>query len=73
MRIRNFKTKWQKWSVGQVIAVLVCFPWHEKLLAPLIATPNEDTQFEDKVTKGRKGKIYATGYIRHSFVTNWKK
>ena len=23
---------------------------------PLIATPNEDTQFEDKVTKGEKGK-----------------
>ena len=30
------------------------FPWQEKLVAPFIATPNEDTQFEDEVTKGRK-------------------
>ena len=40
----------------------------------LIATPNEDTQLEDEVIKGRKGKGYATGYnISHSFVTNWTK
>jgi hypothetical protein len=39
----------------------------------LIATPNEDTQLEDEVTKGRKGKSYATGYKSHLFVTNWTK
>ncbi len=33
-----------------------CFPWQEKLVATLIATPNEDTQFEDEVTKREKGK-----------------
>ena len=32
------------------------FPWQEKLVAPLIATPNEDKQFEDEVTKREKGK-----------------
>jgi len=32
------------------------FPWQEKLVAPLIATPNEDTQLEDKVTKREKRK-----------------
>ena len=37
-----------------------------------ILTPNEDTQFlDDEVTKGRKGKSYATGYTSHLFVTNW--
>ena len=44
-------------------------PWQEKLFAPLIATPNEDTQFEDKATKGEKGK--GLRYRLHkSFVCN---
>ena len=42
----------------------------------MIATPNEDTQFKDKVTKERNGKNYATGYISHLFVainsTDWE-
>jgi hypothetical protein len=39
------------------------FPWQEKRVAPLalIATPNVDAQFEDKVKKERKGQNYATG------------
>ena len=45
------------------------FPWQEKLVVPLIATPNEDTQFEDKVTKREKRK--GLRYMLHkSFVCN---
>ena len=39
------------------------FPWQEKLVAPLIATPDEDTQFRrlsDKRKEGNQKK--ATGY-----------
>ncbi len=36
---------------------------------------NEDTQFEDKVTKREKGKglRYIQATISHSFVRKWKK
>ena len=45
------------------------FPWQEKLLAPLIATPNEDTQLEEKVIKREKRK--GLRYRQHkSFVCN---
>ena len=38
------------------------FPWQEKLVAPLIATPNVAMQFEDKVTEKGRERSYATGY-----------
>ena len=45
------------------------FPWQEELVAPLIATPNDDAQFEDKVTKREKKK--GLRYRLHeSFVCN---
>ena len=43
---------------GEVLAnsqVSSFFPWQEKLVVPLIATPNGDMQCEDRVTK-KKGK-----------------
>ena len=45
------------------------FPWQEKLVAPLIATSNWDTQFEDEVTikEKRKGLRYR---LHKSFVCN---
>ncbi len=39
------------------------FSWEEKLVAPLIATPNVDRAIEDK-TDGQKS--YATGYTCNS-------
>ena len=45
------------------------FPWQEKLVAPLIATPNKDTQFEDKVTKRETGKGLPCR-LHKSFVCN---
>ena len=49
--------------------VNLAFPWQEKLVAPLIATPNDDMQFEDEVTKREKGK--GLRYRQHkSFVCN---
>ncbi len=39
------------------------FSWEEKLVAPLIATPNVDKAVEDK--NGRQ-KSYATGYTCNS-------
>jgi hypothetical protein len=34
---------------------------------------SSDHLFSEKWQKGRKGNGYATGYISHSFVTNWTK
>ena len=52
-----------------VSSIYVHFPWQEKLVAPLIATPNGDTQLEDKVKKREKGK--GLRYRQHkSFVCN---
>ena len=48
----------------------VIFPWQEKLVAPLIATSNEDTQFEDEVTKREKGKGLRYSLHIKSFVCN---
>ena len=41
-------------------------PWQAKLVVLLIATLNKDMRIEDKVTKGRKGKGYATSYASHT-------
>ena len=38
-------------KVTTQLAAKVTFPWQEKLVVPLIATPNGDMQCEDRVTK----------------------
>jgi hypothetical protein len=67
IRATNIKknTQIKKWSFCKRIPVLVQrnhFSWEEKLVAPLIATPNVDRAIEDK-KDGKKATLQATRVI----------